>query len=350
MLAKRFPRERFTRALTTICTRLDVAHEVEFDYASSPRDLVPVHGRLFASVRVVWAFGSWAQGSETCGDLDLAADIACEWVGGIGWMHGDMEVKAVPGFDTARKAVLPVLPYVHVLDAVDIRKYGATGQMVVHPDSMKPIWISPNLSAQELGALDVEGRLANLPQLDWLDRIDAVKGNPDASRMPRSTDALPLRLEQTAMSLLSVEAAIRALDQGLIAWRFRPHGVRRKDAETLTPSERHLAGQQECNDDEMISRVLAGTRDVRKRHKNVVYRYGNNCGVRPRIFDRRNSSCVVITPKWSAQGPNGSLVVTKGPRYTKARVEAFEAAERKLEAENRQAEFNAGQVRRSIRP
>ena len=35
----------------------------------------------------------------------------------------------------------------------------------------------------------------------------------------------------------------------------------------------------------------------------------------------------IITPRWSSQGPNGSLMLTKGPAYSAEAATAFEIDE-----------------------
>lgn len=308
---RRYPRERFTRSLASLCKQFDKQHSLEFDYASPKRTFLPIHGRMLVDVRVLWVFGSWAAGAVECGDLDVALDLHDEWIGGHGWCAGGRATQSLPGFEPARRSVLRAPPLVHILNASDIREYGPSGDFAVHPDTMRPIWLAPDLSGQEKTTFGI----ADLPDLHWHERIEAINADPNYQRAPRTCDALPLQLEQTAMSLLEAESAVSAHEQGLITWEFLPHGERRDDEAELTHAERELVPRHHSRDLAQITRVIAATRDLRKQHRHTLFWYGNSSHISHRMFEAWRSSCIVITPRWSAQGPNGSLVVTQGPRH-----------------------------------
>lgn len=187
---KRFPRERFTRALTTICERLDQRHDTVISYESpkSTPSYLFVSGHLRVSAMEVLAFGSWARGSSDCADLDLLATIRSEWVGPITDIRGKPRARwARPGFDVGRKALMGSLPHVHVQD-LDWAK-----------------------EQQETSAFKLEDAIAIWrPGSDWRSVIAAIQEDPSAGRAPRSTDQLALRLEQLAMDLREAESAIEA--------------------------------------------------------------------------------------------------------------------------------------------
>lgn len=326
-LAKRYPRERFSRSLASICRRLDAAWRVEFDYVSPRGSLAPVYGRLRSTARVLWAFGSWARGASHCQDLDLAIDIRSEWTEGHGWLAPDHPINALPSFDPTRKALFSSPPLVHVLDAAHIRTYGPSGKFAVHPDTLVPIWIAPNVSDDERLALGVRCSAAD----PWEQRLSAVALDPNYQRAPRLLDAFPLRIEQTGMDLLHAEAAARAHAQGLLAWFFLPHGQHRDEVAELTPDERRISLTHQCSDAAQVSRVISATRDLRSTSSKLLYWYGNGLSVWPAMFEGSTAEAVVITPKWSAQGPNGSLVVTRGPSYSEAAIEAFRKAQTNAE-------------------
>lgn len=345
--AKRYPRERFTRSLSTLCARLDAQHQVEFDYKQKSGSFAPISGKLRSTARVLWVYGSWAQGAADCGDLDLALDLPYEWVGWHGWLPGGVKALGLPDFDDARKGLLTAPPLVHILDAARIRRYGPVGGFAVHPDTMMPIWLAPDLTDQEKVAFGLTG---DDPAKSWADRIAAITVDPDYKRAPRVQDALPLKVGQTGMRLPEVEAAIRAQEQGLIAWTFLPHGERRGDEAQLTAAERTVAARHPSNDLAQITRTIAAVRHLRKDHPTPTFRYGNGCGIWARMFDdfdKKRSACIVITPRWSSQGPNGSLVITKGPNHSLAALEAFDASEKELQRVEREAEYKAYQALKS---
>lgn len=319
--AKRFPRERFTRSLISLCKRLDLRHQLEFEYASPRGDLVPMHGRMSVDARVLWAFGSWAQGAPDCGDLDLALDLLGAWVDGHGWLRDNTKAKGLPGFDPARKAILTAPPLVHILDAGDIRRRGPAGAIVVQPEMLIPIWVAPDLT-------DIERKMFGVnkfPTMHWSERIESIKLDAAYQRSARPADSFPLAIEQTAMDLDRIEGAVLAQAQGLIEWAFIPHGQHRDDAPSLTKAERALQAVHQCNDMAQSARVIAETRELRKRHRKALFWYGNKCGVWPKMFEACKADCIVITPRWRGRGPNGSLVLTKGPNYSTDAVKAFDA-------------------------
>lgn len=319
--SKRYPRERFSGTLRRLCERLDARHEVEFDYADPKGTLVPIHGRLLTRARVLWAFGSWAHGAKVCRDLDLALDLKTEWVGGCGWTGAGGKVTGPPRFEPARKALMPAPPLTHILDARYIREHGPSDEFVIRPDMLKPIWLAPDLTEEERESYG----LAGLPLNTWDGRLQEIKLDPNYQRPTRPGDLFPLHIEQTSMELWHLERAVLAHQQGLIDWTFLPHGARRDEEGKLNEAERNKIFEHLCSDKSQVSRVLVATRDVRRQHRAAIFWYGRY-GVWARMFKDFPTSCFVITPKWTAQGPNGSLVVTKGPNYSAAAVEAFVAA------------------------
>lgn len=76
-----------------------------------------------------------------------------------------------------------------------------------------------------------------------------------------------------------------------------------------------------------LSGCIASTREIRKSTKEVLFWFGNSHGFCAAIFDVFEADCIIITPRWSSQGPNGSLVLTKGPTYSTEAAKAFEIAE-----------------------
>jgi hypothetical protein len=265
----------------------------------------------------LWAFGSWARGASECGDLDLAAQGDYAWAGPA-LRGGKLPVEVdtfLPDFDAIRKAMLGSRPHVHVLDLKWILEQGKLRDFAVDPKSLVLIW-RPELDGQ--------------PAHDWRAAIAAIKPQRQANRKPRLTDALPLLIEQTAMDLRHAENAVRAHEAGLLAWEFRQHGATRREAVTPTAAEagmlRELGSQ--CSDEALVLRALAATRDVRKRYgARVTYWFGA-CDIWATMLVDHQSDAIVITPRWTQRGPNGSLVGTAGPSYSVEAAKAFEREHR----------------------
>lgn len=317
--AIRFPRERFTRSLVAICEKLDTCNVRTFEYKSPSSHpwYLQVEGRILAKVLGLWAFGSWTRGASECGDLDLAAQFEYAWAEPA--LRAGREPVAVdrflPGFEAVRKVMLGSRPHVHVLDMKYIRDHGKTGDFAVDPDTLVLIWRR---------ALDDQ------PIYDWRAAIDDIKAQPQATRAPRLTDALPLLLDQTAMDLRQAEKAVLAYQAGLLAWDFRPHGATRHEADACSAAEAKIWARLrwECSDETLVFRTLAVTRDVRKRYGGRVAFWFGQRGIWPTMLADNHSRAIVITPKWTQRGPNGSLVITAGPQYSLSAVKQFEREHR----------------------
>jgi hypothetical protein len=196
-----------------------------------------------------------------------------------------------------------------------ILEHGKSDDFAVDPESLILIW-RPELDGQ--------------PAHDWRAAIEAIKPQAQETRAPRPTDALPLLIEQTAMDLRQAEIAVRAHQAGLLAWEFRPHGATRTEAVASTAAEARMLRElrSQCSDEALGLRTLAATRDVRKRYgARVTYWFGP-CGIWATMLADRRSDAIVITPRWTQRGPNGSLVVTAGPSYSVEAAKAFERAHR----------------------
>jgi hypothetical protein len=298
-----------------MCEQLDACHARTFDYKSPRSDpwYLQIEGRVHAKVHGLWAFGSWARGAAECGDLDLAAQLDYAWAGPAlrGGKHPIEVGTFLPDFDAIRKVMLGSRPHVHVLDVKRILEHGKSGDFAVDPESLAFIWRA-----------ELDGQAAH----DWRAAIDAIKPQPQANRTPRLTDALPLLIEQTAMDLRHAENAVRAHQAGLLAWEFRQHGATRREAVAPTAAEARILRElhSQCSDEALVLRTLVATRDVRKRYgARVTYWFGP-CDMWATMLADRQSDAIVITPRWTQRGPNGSLVVTAGPSYSVEAAKAFE--------------------------
>lgn len=304
--SKRFPRERFTKSLVSICEQLDARPVVEYHHKprrSSISHLYP-EGMTRARATELYAFGSWSRGAETCGDLDLFGSVETEWIG-VPTRLGDgkpVPGKRPPDFRSACVHLFGRRPHVHILGKQDL------------------------LDMEQTDAV-ANGVLIWTPGRNWRAAIAAIKPDPTAGRATRISDEFPLHAEQTAMSLLAVENAVLAKEAGLLDWRFVPHLEPRYCGPNLNCYEFVRLDELVAPDDALAGRALGYTRDVRARHgaKAVRYWFGP-CGVWPGMFEAwPGTRAFVITPKWTQRGPNGSLVVTKGASYTKTRVKLFAA-------------------------
>jgi hypothetical protein len=83
-----------------------------------------------------------------------------------------------------------------------------------------------------------------------------------------------------------------------------------------------------CADDALVLRTLAATRDVRKACRaRVAYWFGDQY-IWPTMLADHQVRAIVITPRWTQRGPNGSLVITAGPHYSAEAAKQFEREHR----------------------
>lgn len=306
-------RERFTRTIEKICIRLDARNECEYDFkipATSTFRYV-TSGRVRAKLVELQAFGSWARGASHCADLDLFARIERRWLGPLTLtdeQSGQViqrEEEHIPPFTKSCNALIGRWPEVNVLDLAAALSQ-SVDDLQIDMSSTVPIWA---------------------PGSDWRAAIASIKIDANAGRKPRPTDALHLRLEQLGIGLLAAERLLEANDAGLMSWEYRDHQAKLSTStqEALNSEERLLAIDLPHGTEAKraaVHRALVCTRDIRKRFgSKISYRFVES-GLAPDMFDR-DCSVVIFTPKWTRVGPNGSLVVKRGPNYTEARARKF---------------------------
>jgi hypothetical protein len=202
-------------------------------------------------------------------------------------------------------------PHVHVLHLKWILEHGKSGDSAVAPEDLVLIW-RPEHDEQ--------------PAHDWRAAIDGIKLQSQATRTPRLTGALPLRIEQTAMNLRHAENAVRAHQAGLLAWEFRQHGATRRETVVPTAAEGRMLHELRslCSDEPLVLRTLAATRDVRRRYGTRVTYWFGQCDIWATMLAQSQSHAIVITPRWTQRGPNGALVVTAGASYSVEAAKEFE--------------------------
>lgn len=315
--ASRFPRERFTGTLTRLLARLDAQGVVEFDVHDLFSVLPLVEGRARGQVVRVWVFGSYSRGALTCGDLDLIAEIATEWVG-VPTLGGEPTPgMRSPEFRQARRSLLGSFPHVELFDRAWV-------------ESVEKGHASEGLDAtvSMSGAVQVYG-----DGLDWRAVLASIVPDSDAGHHPRAHDCLPLRLTQTALNLQAAEGLTEQHAAGLLTWNFVETRQREpSDSPLLSPAERLWLKRQLRKHGQRSREVLPGAlmalRPLRaEAHLDFVDDGVVRSSIELRVgagwieledFDCLKVRAVVLVPHWSARGPNGAWIIRRGPHHPHA--------------------------------
>ena len=319
--AKRFPRERFNRTLAKLFGRLDERASVEIHVASGLWEIPSIQGRVRARVKRIWAVGSFSRGAPECLDCDLIVEAEASWleppvVNGShapGW-------GAAPEWHLYKRQLLgPPFPHVSVLSL----------EQAHHA----------KISDAPGGSLRPTFDLAKAVLLygestDWRKALASIKVDPAAGHFPRRYDALPLRIEQTGLSLKDADELLQSQAAGLLIWSFEPLAERvAPHSSLLSAVERaHLAqfASQGAGKKSMAvaGAALIATRSLRRARpwvlehagangpggKGIVFRFGKQ---RVGIDDFATTKCeaIVLVPHWTRQGPNRVWIIKRGPHF-----------------------------------
>lgn len=281
----RLPRERLTKTVLAIAE--DVArHET---HAVRCRDML---GRAYeASFRVValWAFGSWARGAPTCGDVDLIVDIE---------RVGDEHPSASAVVSAVRRRRHYVDLHVGTPERLgDV----ATGAVLLwspeHPDFASAIGsvVLDDRAGRHLRPLDVlplDARRLLMP----FDARDEIPAQVVAGRLAldwRAADAVP-------PSSSSLTPWVERTSMGRAAKRVLPLA---------------LQSLGRWMDDKEIREAWTGERAGAAFHglgvRLCIERWHHD----HREFDRLGCRALVVVPHWTARGPNGVLTLTRGTAH-----------------------------------
>lgn len=274
---KRLPRAAMTKTLARLLARLDESHKAVF--ASGE-----------ASVRAVWAVGSYARGALTCGDLDLVVEL---------------DSKRIRGSEANR--ILFNSP-------ARIRTYiGTPADNSAHVEFTEAV-------------------LVWQPGLDWKVAMESIQLNESAARFSRPSDEIPLRLEQLSGTWDTANEILAGKADGTFNWSFVPlesvtpvlpvvqtfeeHKMARtmrlrvkgKANQALVP---YLQGLSRMWGNEHLTWDIDGRADI--------YQGGTQFFLAslwdPSVLSDISVKRVVVVPHLSTRGPNGFWVVERGANH-----------------------------------
>lgn len=283
----RAPREDWTRRLMKMCERLDrkssaVVLGKDFD------------GRhpLEASVHNVWVFGSYARGASACADLDLFVDV------------GAADVCA---------------------NEINHTFLGKMRNVRIYKGKPQDKTIGLNV---------VDARLVWSPGLDWKAAVEAIREDPEATRLQRESDRIVLRSDQTRVFQKEAEAFLKECDEGCYTQSFieidkLDENLGRLDVQSLDISGAYnvtaqtrkvipyLASCLEMMDlDIEDGSIKKGRLWMSEESGAVAYLGDGGLNWKMWLDDPKKSfTTVIFIPDLNARGPNGAWVIERGPNH-----------------------------------
>lgn len=281
---KRTSREIFTRRLLQIAGGIAAQPEKTLDVR---RPYLPGLHRSTFRVTSLWVAGSWARGAPECGDIDLFVTI-------------DRVAGLFPELGPIRRLLLGRLHNVSLI-------LGSPHDHEGFEDALL-IW-SPD-------------------QPDYAAAITRVTINDAAGRFPRSTDALPVRLEQTKCVFEELEELLRLKNEGRITWEWVDKDSLALHSQRWSPRARYwldlgIFGRKTAEVAQYVFEVFAGINESEwERIDATVLKLGTievHIGW-PYVPIHRlvegNISTLAIAPHFSRRGPNGLWIIRRGDSAT----------------------------------
>lgn len=287
----RTPRETFTAKLRKICAQLDAKGPQTFTYKHYYFDKEETST---VEARALWVVGSYARGALTCGDLDVVFETK-------------VSEKTSPRWSALTKAFIGV----HAA----VRVYCGTPE--------------ENTS----GVAFKEAALLWKPGMDWEAALAAIKPDPQASRFERTSDSVPIRIEQHGLSLEKVDRLIGQLESGHLAWRFLPLSNIPTD---WTPKHEREArvyewlAEQSATKRKLAPVVLSFVRLIAA-ERSVGSPIGVSGGGMVKVggisvqaeqlslgscsLDELDCTGIAFIPALSTRGPNGFWLIERGPNH-----------------------------------
>ncbi len=289
----RTPRETFTAKLGKICAQLDAKGPQTFTYKHWFFDKEETST---VEACALWAVGSYARGATTCGDLDLV-----------------FETKATERTSPRWSAVTKAFIGVHAA----VRVYGGT----------------PEENAS--GAKFEEAVLLWKPGMDWEAALAGIKPDPEASRFQRTSDSVPLRMEQHGLPLETVEGLVGQLESGHLTWRFVP--LSEIPPAFTAKHQREARVYERFAEQSAMKRKLAplvfsfARRLAAERRVGAPLEAGMSTGGMVKVggirvqaeqlwlgaysLDELDCTAIAFIPALSTRGPNGFWLIERGPNH-----------------------------------
>lgn len=291
----RKPRADFTRKLEKICTLLDTRSVDTVAFKSYPP---PRMFEVEVEIEALWVFGSYARGAKDCGDLDIMVKVN-------GYHPRCTEIN---------RHFLGKLP--------GVRVYLGTP--------------TENTSGVKIK----DARLIWQKDLDWKGAIDAIAEDPNATRFPRRSDEIILRSEQTGLYPDDVASLLDDCEAGHYRQRFIPldqladeprHGayiewlcrVHDRSGAKLKALLPYLSVLFETLSLRFEICKIDGRIWASKNRKTILYLGDGECRWDywlEKVNPYYPADRVIIMPALNTRGPNGALVIEKGPKWRRRKV------------------------------
>ncbi len=282
---RRRTRASLTRALARIAARIAAspAQPVEWENRR-----VGSRDRATVTATRLWVAGSYARGAAECGDLDLIVEVVADG-------------HAPPARTIAN------------------RLFGRAQDTVLYlgtPEHNSAIVAFP------------EARLVwSREAPDWRANLGGIGSDPAAGRFERPLDALPLRPDQLAADLETLERVLAGTRDGSLRSRFVAAAELREDA-ALLAGMRVRAERYGARTAEVLRLALpylaerAGADSVRVEEQGTLrFQVGGTllaAGAPPVLLPRLETpfhDALALMPHLSRRGPNGLWLLERGPEH-----------------------------------
>lgn len=247
----------------------------------------------------LWVAGSYARGAADCGDLDLIVELA------------------VDGHTPPARAI-------------GNRLFGRAQDTSLYVGT--PEHNSANVAFPE-ARLVWSGE-----QPDWRTNIAEIGSDPAAGRFERPLDAIPLRPDQLAADLETLERVVAGIGEGALRSRFIPAVELREDP-ALLGSMRFRAGRYGARTSEVLRLALpylgarTGADRVRVEEQGALrFQVGGTlllAGTPPVPLHRLETpfyAGLALMPHLSRRSPNGLWLLERGPEHEVEKLFAGRAA------------------------
>lgn len=294
------PRQKLSTTLRKIAAKIGEQPVRSITWIG-PNDYFHRGERVSMKIRItkLFAFGSWARGAESCGDLDLAVEYEIEeQTPQMSFLNfGALKRNLVNGYRGVE-----LLPWNKIRENVEIQK-----------DAIL-IW--------------------SVDQVDYQSRIDEIKVDPNSGHYERAWDSMPIDMKRLKLDVKEAETFVADVESGIysVEWvpateiseakESYPDNLKQKQKDWTWFAGRHIAALLNRSLDYVVSEMVVGDLEINaKRFCQSTYKLAGNfiaLGTPYPPFELLSDlsySALIIAPYDKNNSPNGLMIVRRGEKH-----------------------------------